>query len=107
MTVPYVKFTGGGQCRKDKVDGNYYLTNADGTNHLPRAKKDFRLVNHFDFVYPTDTKRNVDLTSEVAANGKVNGIVMYGQGTSSMEYPVKNLRVKFKMKNADGKKVKF
>lgn len=107
MTVPYVKFTGGGQCRKDKVDGNYYLTNADGTNHLPRAKKDFRLVNHFDFVYPTDTKRNVDLTSEVAANGKVNGIIMYGQGTSSMEYPVKNLRVKFKMKNSAGKKVKF
>ena len=104
ITLPYIKFTGGGQCRKD--DTGYWLTNADGTNHLPRAKKDFRLVNHFDFVYPTDPSRNVDLYSEVADNGLVNGVIMYGQGTSSMEYPVKNLRIKFKMKQ-NGKKVKF
>ena len=106
MRLPYIKFTGGGQCRKD--DDGYHLTNADGTNHLPRAKKDYRLINHFDFVYPTDTSRNVDLYSEVDAtkDNLVNGVVMYGQGTSSMEYPVKNLRIKFKMKK-DGKKVKF
>ncbi len=104
ITLPYIKFTGGGQCRKD--DDGYWLTEADGYNHLPRAKKDFRLINHFDFVYPTDTTRNVDLVSEVGTNGLVNGVVMYGQGTSSMEYPVKNLRIKFKMKK-NGKKVKF
>ena len=106
IKLPYIKFTGGGQCEKNDDDGNYYLTNADGTNHLPRAKKDFRLVDHFDFVFPTDSNRNVDIVSEVADNGKVNGVVMYGQGTSSMEYPVKNLRVKFKMKK-NGQKVKF
>ena len=104
IQLPYIKFTGGGQCRKD--DAGYWLTNADGTNHLPRSKKDYRLVNHFDFVYPSDSSRNVDLVSEVADNGLVNGVVMYGQGTSSMEYPIKNLRIKFKMKK-NGKKVKF
>lgn len=108
MKLPYIKFTGGGQCRKD--DAGYWLTNADGTNHLPRAKKDFRLVNHFDYVDPIHPERNVDLYSEVSTDPSklnlINGVVMYGQGTSSMEYPVKNLRIKFKMKK-DGKKVKF
>ena len=105
MTIPYLKITGGGQCRKD--DEGYWLTNADGTNHLPRAKADYRLINHFDFVYPTDTTRYIDLVSEIKENGLINGVVMYGQGTSSMEYPVKNLRIKFKMKRADKSKVKF
>ena len=67
---------------------------------MPRAKKDYRLVNHFDFVFPTDTSRNVDLISTVdeSKGNLINGVIMYGQGTSSMEYPVKNLRIKFKMK---------
>lgn len=112
IALPYIKFTGGGQCRKGKDSDpdpkGYYLTNKDGTNHLPRAKKDYRLVEHFDFVFPTDTSRNVDLVSTVdESKGKlINGVVMYGQGTSSMEYPVKNLRIKFKMKQ-NGKKVLF
>lgn len=104
LALPYIKFTGGGQCRKD--DTGYWLTNADGENHLPRAKKDYRLINHFDFIDPNNSERNVDLVSEIADNGLINGVVMYGQGTSSMEYPVKNLRIKFKMKKS-GKKVKF
>lgn len=112
ITLPYIKFTGGGQCRKGKKSDpdpkGYYLTNKDGTNHLPRAKKDYRLVNHFDFVFPTDTSRNVDLISTIdeSKGNLINGVIMYGQGTSSMEYPVKNLRIKFKMKQ-DGKKVLF
>ena len=112
ITLPYIKFTGGGQCRKGKDSDpdpkGFYLTNKDGTNHLPRAKKDYRLVDHFDFVFPTDTSRNVDLTSTIdESKGKlINGVIMYGQGTSSMEYPVKNLRIKFKMKQ-NGKKVLF
>ena len=32
---------------------------------------------------------------------------MYGQGTSSMEYPVKNLRFKANGKDENGKKYKF
>jgi hypothetical protein len=40
-------------------------------------------------------------------DGYLNGIVMYGQGTSSMEYPVKNLRLKAKMRDANNNKVKF
>jgi hypothetical protein len=32
---------------------------------------------------------------------------MYGQGTSSMEYPVKNLRFKAKMKDSNNNKIKF
>jgi hypothetical protein len=104
MKLPYLKITGGGQCKK--TDEGYILTNADGYNHLPRAKKDYRLINHFDYIDPNNTSRNVDLYSEIKSNNLINGVVMYGQGTSSMEYPVKNLRIKFKMKK-DGKKVKF
>ena len=112
IALPYIKFTGGGQCRKGKDSDpdpkGYYLTNKDGTSHLPRAKKDYRIIDHFDFVFPTDPSRNVDLVSTVdESKGKlINGVVMYGQGTSSMEYPVKNLRIKFKMKQG-GKKVLF
>lgn len=109
MKIPYIKFTGGGQCRKD--DTGYWLTEADGTNHLPRAKKDYRLVNHFDYVDPVHPERNMDLYSKVSKDPNsmnlIEGIIMYGQGTSSMEYPVKNLRIKFKMKDANKKKVKF
>ena len=116
MKLPYIKFTGGRACRKGKDDDpdpkGYYLnpTATDGA-HLPRAKKDYRLIDHFDYVDPNDSSRNIDLYSSVSTEADtlnlINGVVIYGQGTSSMEYPVKNIRVKFKMKDANKKKVKF
>jgi hypothetical protein len=50
---------------------------------------------------------NQILESTFKDDGYLNGIAMYGQGTSSMEYPVKNLRFKAKMKDANDKKIKF
>ena len=81
---------------------------------LPTGKKDYRLVD-VEVVYPDidyfKGYENYSFINEYERDGVSipmkdagglkptnGGAIMYGQGTSSMEYPVKNLRVKFKTK---------
>jgi hypothetical protein len=81
---------------------------------LPVGKKDFRAID-IEIVYPKahqnayfkdysdfkvttifeDSSLNVLNGFE---NTPIEGAIMYAQGTSSLEYPVKNLRVKLKGK---------
>ena len=106
LSVPYIKIIGGQGMEKD--DEGYYLKTTDTDEcRLPNAKKDYRLVEKYEFIDQSGTRQNQILESVFKDDGYLNGIAMYGQGTSSMEYPVKNLRLKAKMRDADNNKVKF
>ena len=117
LNIPYVKITGGYGCSKS------FLMNKEGddTFELPVGKKDYRLID-IEIHYPknelfkgygeTDASGNptymfsercvFDDADLNVTNGfgqtPNSGAMMYAQGTSSLEYPVKNLRVKFKTK---------
>lgn len=109
LSIPYIKLTGGTSLDKWKVTNE----KEDGklVYRLPEAKKDYRLMK-VEFIDPNDSSRDfvedIELintkTGEVVyspedatADFEVQkGCQVYGQGTSSMEYPVKNLRIKFK-----------
>ena len=112
LEIPYVKITGGFNSSKEMVMGVPGSENGFG---LPIGKKDYRLIS-FDLKYPktgyfADNKyqdfseictfeSGKDETDRNPAYGEtpLTGAIMYAQGTSSLEYPVKNLRVKFKTK---------
>ena len=104
LSVPYIKIIGGQGMKKD--DEGYYLNSGDNDIRLPNAKKDYRLIQKYEFIDMSGKRPNQILESSFKDDGYLNGIAMYGQGTSSMEYPVKNLRFKAKMKIND-EKVKF
>ena len=108
LQIPYVKITGGYGCTKN------YQMNESGSGEfaLPVGKKDYRLID-FEVHYPKNNEYFKDYEDffekcefeEAGLNvtngfGKtpITGAMMYAQGTSSLEYPVKNLRIKFKTK---------
>ena len=111
LNIPYVKIVGGYKSSKDftmdKEDGNVQALPTG-----PNAKKDYRAID-MEVHYPTKAqnpyfngykdftiKTTFEDPSLNVQNGfgqkAVTGAIMYAQGTSSLEYPVKNLRVKFK-----------
>jgi hypothetical protein len=107
LKIPYVKITGGYGC-----DKAFAMNKAgEGEYALPIGKKDYRLID-IEIHYPkTELFKNYQDFSEICTfddpslnviNGfgqtPNTGAMMYAQGTSSLEYPVKNLRVKFKSK---------
>ena len=110
LDTPYVKLTGGTSLNKWDVT-NVTDDNGNLIYKLPEAKKDYRLMS-FEFINQKDPTQNfkegislehedgtkVTDPKDVTKSGfKVKeGCQAYGQGTSSMEYPVKNLRIKFK-----------
>ena len=109
LEIPYVKIVGGYQAKKDmtmaeKTDAN--------VQSLPVGKKDYRAID-IEVIYPKEHQNpyfknykdfKVTTTFEDSSLNVLNGFgqtpktgaIMYAQGTSSLEYPVKNLRVKFK-----------
>ena len=107
LSVPYIKITGGRKLNKNGDTGEYTFNTEDNSQHLPFTKKDYRLIDDLVFVDQSGTYPRREYHSVEKEDGTINGVIMYGQGTSSMEYPVKNLRLKWKMRDADGNKVKF
>ena len=115
LGIPYVKITGGYKAAKDMTMADASSSNVPS---LPVGKKDYRSID-IEIIYPKgndsyfkdyqDFKVTTTFTdpSLNVLNGfgktPTEGAIMYAQGTSSLEYPVKNLRVKFK---GDGKKIK-
>lgn len=107
LQIPYMKITGGWATEKDS---KWQLKNQTTANvGLPTGKKDYRLID-VEVKYPNNTlfedyedykfvnkfasgKPMATAFGEKPSNG---GAIMYAQGTSSMEYPVKNLRLRFK-----------
>ena len=110
LNIPYVLFKGGNPIEK-KPTNPFTYTKADYM--LPQRKDDYRLMSVAMYDSKVDQKTpiwNVPIELEDANSGeKVNsfdgmqtgatykakrGVQVYGQGTSSMIYPVKNLRLK-------------
>lgn len=112
MNVPYVLFKGGNKIQEELDESIIYDTSSTIEYRLPYAKDDFRLMsvamynNHISMDTPvwqvgmemidnndnkiTDFK---NIQKNVAYK-PTRGVQVYGQGTSSMVYPVKNLRLK-------------
>ena len=112
MNVPYVLFKGGNVIQKKFKDASTYDAGTAIEYRLPYAKDDFRLMsvtmynNHISMEEPvwqvpmemTDNNGGTissfkDIKTGVAYK-PTRGVQVYGQGTSSMVYPVKNLRLK-------------
>lgn len=112
LQIPYVKIYGGYQ-----ADKKFAMAEAASGNvpALPIGKKDFRAID-IEIVYPKENQNSyfknykdfsVTTTFDDSSLNVLNGFgktpnegaIMYAQGTSSLEYPVKNLRVKLKGKN--------
>jgi hypothetical protein len=110
LDIPYIKLTGGYKAADKKA---MTMGTSGDIFALPVGKKDYRLIS-FELKYPKSGyfaekkyenfkelctfASNKTVTSKNPAYGEtpLTGAVMYAQGTSSLEYPVKNLRVQFK-----------
>lgn len=93
-TMPYLVLRGGHPCKKDGTllapskldlpDGSLDISGGGG-------KKDYRAVDAY-FVDPSGKTPNIGSKTEPIR------CVIYPQGTSSLDYPVKNLRIKLPTK---------
>jgi hypothetical protein len=116
LQIPYMLLTGGyANVELDK----WKRQSADNKEaRLPVGKKDYRAVD-VKVIYPkTDLfagledyefkniyKDNTPMAEAYNQKPINGGAIMYAQGTSSMEYPIKNLRLRFK-KDDDWYRVK-
>ena len=109
LQIPYVKIYGGYQTNKEFTMAGISDANKPS---LPVGKKDYRAID-IEIIYPKAHQniyfkdyKDFKVTTKFAdpslnvmnGFGKTPevGAMMYAQGTSSLEYPVKNLRVKLK-----------
>ena len=109
LQIPYVKIYGGYQTNKEFTMAGISDANKPA---LPVGKKDYRAID-IEIIYPKEHQNayfkdykdfKVTTTFEDSSLNVINGFgktpeigaMMYAQGTSSLEYPVKNLRVKLK-----------
>jgi hypothetical protein len=110
LQIPCMFLTGGYANEKD--DKWRRKSSSDTSARLPVGKKDYRAVDvkvvypkqgnfskysDYEFINVYDNNKSMsEAYGEKPSNG---GAIMYAQGTSSMEYPVKNLRLRFKAKD--------
>lgn len=108
LQVPYMKITGGYATEKKS---KWQLQGQTTANYgLPTGKKDYRLIdvevkypknnNYFkgyqDYKFVNEFASGEPMATAYGEEPSNGGCIMYAQGTSSMEYPVKNLRLRFK-----------
>ena len=113
LQIPYMLITGG--WATDAKNDKWKMLPSDkiGQAGLPTGKKDYRLIdvsvvypkndyfrNYKNYTYKNVFENGLGLQDNFGNKpvGKT-GCIMYAQGTSSMEYPVKNLRLRFRDKN--------
>lgn len=92
--IPYMVFRGGVPCdKKGKIkDSSSEIASLPGDGKATKTdaeslKKDYRLMDVY-YVDPENANNNI------ASQLERTQMVVYPQGTSSMGYPVKNLRIK-------------
>ena len=107
LQIPYMKITGGWATEKD---AKWQLKNQTNANvGLPTGKKDYRLIDvevkypkndyfadYHDYKFVNEFASGKPMSQAYGEKPSNGGAIMYSQGTSSMEYPVKNLRLRFK-----------
>jgi hypothetical protein len=70
------------------------VKDADGNIVAPAKNSYFKGYN--DYSYTNVFENGSDMTSNFGSRASNGGCIMYAQGTSSMEYPIKNLRLRWK-----------
>ena len=90
--IPYLLMRGGSSVT-DKKGTTYRNNNIVG---LPTAKDDYKLVD-VCYIDPEHPENNI---GSLASNDRVEWVI-YVQGTSSKDYPIKNLRSKYARDNKD------
>ena len=113
LQIPYMKLTGGYPSKSK--DEKWVM--GSGEPGLPTSKKDYRFVdievvypkykngeqglfsNYKDYSYKNEFSNGLGMESNAGNKASNGGAIMYCQGTSSMEYPVKNLRLRWKNKD--------
>lgn len=116
LEIPYMTIVGGWKTDSKKNKWKMLSKDLVGQPGLPEDKKDYRMIDvkvtypkyneltskneyfkgYKDYSY-TNTFANgkgmIDNFDSEATNG---GCIMYAQGTSSLEYPIKNLRLRWR-----------
>jgi hypothetical protein len=107
LQIPYMLLTGGYATEKESKWQR--KDSSDTEARLPVGKKDYRMVD-VEVKYPKTSKfedykdykfinkfsSGKSMATAYGEKPSNGGAIMYAQGTSSMEYPVKNLRLRFK-----------
>ena len=108
LQVPCMAIVGGWGC---DPDDKWKTLPADkvGEPALPTSKKDYRLIDvsvkypktdyfkaYKDYSYKNEYSNGLGMSDNFGTRADNGGCIMYCQGTSSMEYPVKNLRLRWK-----------
>jgi hypothetical protein len=100
----------GGYATEAKTNKWQLKSAADvGAPKLPTGKKDYRLIDvevkypkneyfkdYEDYSFKCEFANGLSMTENFGNKPSNGGCIMYAQGTSSMEYPVKNLRIRWK-----------
>jgi hypothetical protein len=112
LQIPYMLISGGWKTDAENDKWKLLSSNQIGQPGLPTGKKDYRLINvsvvypkneyfkdYKNYSYVNEFENGLDLIDNFGNSPKEKtGCIMYAQGTSSMEYPVKNLRLRFRNK---------
>ena len=108
LQIPVMTIVGGWEC---DPDDKWKTISADKITEpaLPTSKKDYRLIDvsvkypkneyfkaYKDYTYKNEYANGLGMTENFGTRADNGGCIMYCQGTSSMEYPVKNLRLRWK-----------
>jgi hypothetical protein len=107
LKIPYMVLTGGHETIETS---KWELNTAPKTGPgLPTGKKNYRLVDvevkypntelfagYEDFSFTNEFKNGLTMAENLGNKPSNGGCIMYAQGTSSMEYPTKNLRLRWK-----------
>lgn len=99
-TIPYLVLRGGRACKKklDKFDAKGNAKEVDLPSGQDKNAKD-RTNAKYDFRFMEAYYENPLTGYKIGSPTNREIVSVYGQGTSSIQYPVKNLRIKFWKKN--------
>lgn len=105
LEIPYMKLTGGYLCSSS----DKWTIDANPNTGLPTGKKNYRLVDvevvypktpffngYENYSYKNEFENGLGMADNAGNKPSNGGAIMYCQGTSSMEYPIKNLRLRWK-----------